>query len=482
MRRAHRPHPTSAPEGRRTAPSAPEEENLAEMIHALSDPDPAVRRTVAKILGQRGEPRAASALVASLSDPDPSVRASAVRSLGMVHRPEYREAVEAVLDDPDPRVREHAAWALWAIGDPRSTPALVARSGDPAPEVRWTVAAALGRSGGPAASAALQLLLSDPNDRVRREVVLALGASDDPSVSALLRPCFHDEARRVRTATAIVMGRRRDAESVTILLDRTQGPDPWERPAALVALGRIGDARANDVLVRAAGDPAHHIRVCALHALGEMRSERAREVALGRVGDRSWAVRGAAAVCLRRTGDPLDLSVLLTLLEDIHPWPRSAAIYALGELGLVEAVPRIREELRHPIADVRLAAIWALGRLKDDGARAELVHLLAADPTEEGTEPPTLLAEGDGAIRLASDAESRMFDTAVQALGRLRRPDEDPFIEEALAVARAQLSDEELDRLARLPSAEMAVRPAIPTLRALFDQALPPEVREGETV
>jgi HEAT repeat protein len=201
-----------------------------------------------------------------------------------------------------------------------------------------------------------------------------------------------------------------------------------------------------------------------------MRSDRARDVARAHVTDPSWAVRGAAAVCLGSVGTPADLPTLLIMLEDRNPWPQSAAIYAVGRLDLVEAVPRVREELHHPNADVRLASVWTLGRLRDDGARAELVRMLHAEPSLP--EPASVFSEGES-IRISSDAASRIFDTVVEALGRLRHGDEDPFVDQALWDARSQLSEEELDRMARLPLLAGDPPATAPTLRILFETALP---------
>ncbi len=210
-----------------------------------------------------------------------------------------------------------------------------------------------------------------------------------------------------------------------------------------------------------------------------MRGTRARAVALEHVSDPEHAVRGAAAICLGEVGTPTDLPVLFRLVEDPHPWPRSAAIYAIGRLGLIEAIPRVREELFHAAPEVRLAAIWTLGRLRDDASRANLVRLL--EPTLAHPDPLVPDAEGDAAAARAADAEDRIFDTAVQALGRLRHPEEDPFVEEALWDARALFSEEELDRVARLPRVEVEGISRPPTLRDLFELALPDGSRtEGE--
>ncbi|MFZ1022921.1 MAG: HEAT repeat domain-containing protein, partial [Thermoplasmata archaeon] len=137
-----------------------------------------------------------------------------------------------------------------------------------------------------------------------------------------------------------------------------------------------------------------------------------------------------------------------------------------------------REELRHPDSEVRLAAIWALGRLQDDGARELLVTMLRQiDPT---LAPPPGGAEESPSSGLMTDAAERCFDTVVQALGRLGPGDEDPFVGRALLEARARVPEEELDRPARLPSPELTPGRPPMSLRFLFESALPASAHEDE--
>jgi HEAT repeat protein len=253
-------------------------------------------------------------------------------------------------------------------------------------------------------------------------------------------------------------------------LKRLKTDGTFVKPSFLVALGRIGDATAIPVLVWASRDPAGWVRVCAIQALGQLRAPEAGEIARERLHDPSWSVRGAAADCLGvASGDGEIVRGLLEALEDPHPWPRRCALYALGRRAIGEAAPRVREELNHPVAEVRLAAIWALGRFQDDGAREPLLSLLrVTSPTRD---IPLTLAQGEGAVKLLSDAEGRLFDTLVQALGRICRTASDPLVHRALAEARARLTEEELDRPARLPSPEGADGVAAPSLRQVFDLA-----------
>jgi hypothetical protein len=82
------------------------------------------------------------------------------------------------------------------------------------------------------------------------------------------------------------------------------------------------------------------------------------------------------------------------------------------------------------------------------------------------------LAEGDGAVRILSDAEDRMFDTLVEALGRLQESRADPKVRTALARARARLTAEEVARPALLPRPGQSQRVPVPSLGSLFDRAL----------
>ncbi|MCI4361356.1 MAG: HEAT repeat domain-containing protein, partial [Thermoplasmata archaeon] len=316
--------------------------------------------------------------------------------------------------------------------------------------------------------------------RVRREAIFGLGRSGDLRVAEAVRPFLTDPARRVRVASAVVLGILRDRASVPMLLDRLTSDESWVRPAILVALGRIGDPAAIPLLLSSADDHRGWIRVCALHALGEMRVVAARPVARAHLRDPMWSVRGAAGECLGQVGNADDLPILLETLEDAHPWPRRGAIYALGILELSEASPRIREELRHPAAEVRLAAVWALGRLRDDGAREALVTMLRQVHPSRGEN--LMLAQGEGgAVRLLSDAEGRLFDTIIQALGRLGQGEFDPFVARAILEARARVTEDELERAARLPAPETSSPGAPPlTLRLLFETALPASADEDE--
>jgi HEAT repeat protein len=442
-------------------------------LRALSDPEPLLRCVAVWGLGHLKETRARAAIETALLDPDSRVRALGCGALGALGNRESAFPLRQALADPTGLVRAQAAWALRSIADEHSVEALRPLLTDPDWEVRRAAVAALGRTPTTEAVGALRPSLKDVHERVRREAVLALRGAKDPTVLTDLRPALEDPSGRVRVAAAIVLGEHRDREAVPRLLEHLKERTTFVRPAILIALGRIGDPVAVPALLTHAKEGPSWTRVCALRALAEFGGPEAVEVARQALSDPAWSVRGSAAELLGHAGDRDDLGRLLVGLNDPHPWPRRGVLYALGRLELCEAAPRIREELTHSSAEVRLAAIWTLGRLRDDGAREPLIALLRSippngalareAPAEERAEGPTLV----------SDAEERQFDALVQTLGRLAESTNDPSILRALLEARARVREEEWDRPARLPPPEVENAPQVPSLRRLFEVALP---------
>jgi HEAT repeat protein len=283
---------------------------------------------------------------------------------------------------------------------------------------------------------------------------------------------LEDRSGRVRAAAAVLLGQERDRTAVPELLRHLDVDTTFVHPSILIALGRIGDATALPRLLIAAETGPNWTRVCAVRALASFPGPETQRVVRAAVTDPAWSIRGAAGYVLGRIGDADDLGRLLALLNDPHPWPRRGALYALGRLELVEAGPRIRDELRSRSAEVSLAAVWALGALRDDGALEGLITLLAG----RGRSAP-VPTEGEG---LTSDAPGRLFDALVQSIGRILATRLDPASVRALLEARARVHEDEWEVPARLPAPEIEGARSVPTVRELFDVALAAAAEEGE--
>jgi HEAT repeat protein len=183
-----------------------------------------------------------------------------------------------------------------------------------------------------------------------------------------------------------------------------------------------------------------------------MRAPETRSVARAKLVDPAWAVRGAAALALGRAGEARDADLLVPLLKDPNAWVRRAAVYGLGQLAATGYSTEIRAALSDPDPEVQLAAIWAAGHIGDALAAPRLIQSLEIARPPRGVSSAPTLVEGDGAVRLVSDAEGRRFDALVEAIGSLAVRWNDPSAWRALDAARRRLTAAELNRPARLPA------------------------------
>jgi HEAT repeat protein len=134
----------------------------SELIGALQDPNPEVRRVAANTLGHfAGDPKVIRTLKGGLEDSNPSVRRAALASLSAVQEESrITEFAARLLEDSDAGVRRDAAQLLKNLGSAATPaiPSLVNALRDENDDVLRFAAQALGRIG-PKARQALPALL-----------------------------------------------------------------------------------------------------------------------------------------------------------------------------------------------------------------------------------------------------------------------------------------------------------------------------------
>ncbi len=227
---------------------------VAATVAGISDPDPAIRRVSAEILGSLPVPEATPALMNALADSDAHVRQASLRALAQARAAPALLEVAMCLTDSELEVRAQAVETLHRLaGGARGLIAhLQPLLDDPAPAVQARAAVALLRSG--ANSQARDLLRN----------MAALG----------------DTEARVSALTAL--GDWGDAEAfelVAVELEDADAP-PAARRAAAQALARVDAKRSLEWLVRALGDEDASVREAAATAIGQMGSS-ALEAAVG---------------------------------------------------------------------------------------------------------------------------------------------------------------------------------------------------------
>ncbi len=178
---------------------------MAELL--AGDADPTVRGAALGALGRLG-PVEDEELLRALGDSDPGVRRRAValttrRGVDGSPGVEVIDRLVEMLDDLDPSVVEMAAWAFGEFAPDRSDATLVGlcrvAAGHDSPLCREAAVAALGAIGAPQTLSVVIDALDDTVN-IRRRAAIALAAFDDPRAEEGLRRCLGDRDWQVRQA------------------------------------------------------------------------------------------------------------------------------------------------------------------------------------------------------------------------------------------------------------------------------------------
>jgi HEAT repeat protein len=384
----------------------------------LKDPDRPARLRAAIALGQTGMAgEVIPVLFEALLDDDADLRNEAMQAFQVlgIKATDAVDRLCELMKAGEPEKRRAAIQAVAAAGrdSDRAAQELVnLLQKKEAPELRSAAAYALegfGKRAVPPLNRAL-----DDEAMSRPDVIQALqnlGHEARPAEPALAR-LLDDKDRSLAVKAALALARiePKRAAAVDVLIEAGNSPDAQERASALSALGLFGKAArpAVPLLNRALRD--QKTRGLALHSLRQLGPEAAEAVdaltgllstkdavqaadALGAIGpaaspavpsllkllDRGERTSEAAAGALGKIGGTAKqaIPVLLKKLED--PEQRLSACHALGQVGGLDpgqAHPGIRKLLKDPDAEVRVAAVWAVGLSKSADGIADLVKCL----------------------------------------------------------------------------------------------------------
>lgn len=488
------------------SPESPLRDRAHDVLRAaLRSPHDDLRVLAASALGESGNPDAAGDLIGALEDDDPNVIAAAADALGVLGHPVGIAALARLAGSERFWARAAAVVSLGRIADARAIPTLadVARSpgleepviealrsiGDPAalpllqelagraplpallaagailcahPETlapTWVrplaraEAAALrervDRADDPAAARLLGLAggredLDMLIDRIiRRSSDAAIGGvlAADPEVraDAILARLAGTEADACVLLLSLLPPLR-DEDRIRRLTPLLEDGDPSVRAAAAESLARAPAGRGLPLLQEhlSRGGVAPEV----LRAMGGLGSE-ACAALTPLLADADPGVRAAAADALARCAGP-ELADRLSrmLAAETEPTVRAALLRAYGHAAGAAAVERLSAALSDPDADVRLAAIEALGATGAPDALDALRSALRAAPPDGLAALRALgdLGQAGGADLLAPSLRSpdrdvrRVAAAAAVALA--------PHLPPGLAPAMAEDADE----------------------------------------
>lgn len=393
----------------------------------LEDSDPAVRRSAAFAIGQRGDSSASGVLARHWHDPDASVRAALVGAGARIGEEPLKEDLLRSLQDPDLSVRLEAiaGMANWKADardagridgellgmlDPRTSGGTSSRG--PGPEETWLTLYSLSRrkaargraaflqhvddvevnarlfatrglarlEAAPGATRALERRAGDTDWRVAVEAIRGLAAHKDPASLPALEAALRHPSTQVRrlAVESFAQFDSNPRQVLDPLLRSMDDRSPAVQAAALESAAILGDnAFALPQLRLAAEDPDETLRAGAAAAFAHLSNEETRPLLERLVNDESHLVAGRALESLGVWGDETSLARLRFELDgqpDVGR--RLAALLALEPHASELDLAHLERAFDTSVGDVAPELAWNAmrhcGRIGGNQARALL--------------------------------------------------------------------------------------------------------------
>ena len=365
------------------------DEDIANLVEQLRDPNPATRSQAADALVDIGAP-AVPALVSTLGGSWPyKLETSASGVLAQIGEPAVPALIEA-LDDKDVVTRRNAVIALAEMraSAGAAVPALIERLEDKILLVRSGAVFALVRIGAETrtSEAVLALLDSMDDESLAPYVESYFFDMGDSAIPALVEVKRHKN-RRIRERADYMLGRLQghlhsppvyDGD-IANLVEQLRDPNPATRSQAADALVDIG-APAVPALVSTLG------------------------------GSWPYKLETSASGVLAQIGEPA-VPALIEALDDKDVVTRYNAVIALAEMraSAGAAVPALIERLEDKILLVRSGAVFALVRIGAETRTSEAVLALLDSMDDKSLAP------------YVESYFSDMGDSAIPALVEVKR-------------------------------------------------------------
>jgi HEAT repeat protein len=407
--------------------------------------DPVLERAALLAVGRSAHEKAADALARALD-----------RGRGAV----WLGALTAFVDyvRASERTRAAARTALQSLGS-AARERLLGHAKSEDGEMRRIALVVAGALGGEQAATVAADALAD--DRVAAEAEEALTMIGPAALSTLVGRS-RAGAPAQRAVCIELLGRLAQPAAPAEVIDALETALESEAPevvrAALEALALVGGERSLGAAARRLGadEPAavRKTAVMALSAVALRHPNAARELARAARPDRPDAL--AVAAIVGALGAPVrgamedDVAFLSAALASESSLVRRAALDALAALGSPLGVEAVAFALTDEERDVQVAAVRALGRLRNpDGSAAGITQLLELVGRSEDEElvAAAIRALGDagdpralGVLRpMARTAEPIAAVAAVEAIGRLMDPRRVDSLTQALAHTDAEV-------------------------------------------
>jgi HEAT repeat protein len=233
-------------------------------------------------------------------------------------------------------------------------------------------------------------MLTDSDASIRLETINVLGEIGDKRALRPLINCLNDSVSENREASALALGMMPDPISIGPLAKISRDTYSWVRVAAAFSLGKIHSRKCVEPLIQCLNDVNHVVQVTAAKSLRGIKSEK---VVLSlieklRVDDGSQGENGEETnsellrrleILINHVDEPVDkpswnvcvipdkvvFDSLMENTESGNPLLRRVCAISLGAMKSKRAVTQLIVALDDPIQEVREAAAWAIGSIKD---------------------------------------------------------------------------------------------------------------------
>jgi len=312
------------------------ESRRKDVLAALSDPNPGVRKAAVYALVEMGDPETAEALIPLLRDGEPEDRRAAAYATGRLAPSFGGEVLMAALEDPQPEVRQAAASALAALGGAEAVPSLLRHMTDATQAVRMSAESALLRLAETEGAEPFLTALSSEDTRERTGSAKVAGSLGLPEIGPALHARLSDECSGVRRYAAASLGTLGDEGAVPVLIQALTDPDPAVREAAGSSINHVTGEEIGAVLPRYLGNGDPALKEMAVLALRELRPVTAVDPLIGLLDHPDMEVRQEAAGLLGCLGDTRAIEPLMRCHD--KDWPEvgrivSASLVRLGVDG-----------------------------------------------------------------------------------------------------------------------------------------------------
>ncbi|HWA26714.1 MAG TPA: HEAT repeat domain-containing protein [Lacunisphaera sp.] len=319
---------------------------------------------------------------------------------------------------------------------------------------------ALDRVPGPAVDKLFLETLPGATGRSRLALIDSVGARGIAAAVPLLASGLREEDAAIATATAQALGRIGGQAALAALESARTPLDPAVLNARLAAAAKVNPitaARIAGEVYRNAAAPLAQ-RAAALRLLIDSDPAAAAEEIFSALSGTQPAFQKASIAAVSVPEVPIPAAELATRLPSYATDVQVALIAALATRGHVGALPGLLTAVESPHAEVRIAAIDALGRLPGNTEVARKLAALAAGKGDEAKAAFASLARLNGLgvesfIRTGAEGSSPSQAVFIQLLAARNETEAIPFLLDLRESPNEAVRLEALDALRAIASA-----------------------------